>query len=424
MSITSKKMKIIPVGDHDEKQRVYEYFRDGIYAQHRILNTYMSQMGITYHKYNKNFKDPDYKEEVKNIFRNTNIAIHDIEQAKGLGMAGNCGMRVKRDFSTALKNGLAKGERQLPFYKRDYPLMIPSRLFSIYKKPVEYTNRYGDKDFYDEFFIKFPNKITCKVVTGSRGYKDQQLMSMLNKICNPDCVSYKTCGSDLSITEKGLIFNLCVKCEEKKDSYLKVKNRILSISFGYNQPCLAYINDLDTFKAIGKKFSDELVQKRIGIQNKRRDLSINSALNSGGSGRKNKLKPLTRYKNYEKNTVRKYNHIISKEIIDYAVTNRVETIIIKNPSASVRKAPIVLRNWSFSELFEQITYKAKTYSIKVKSIEAPHLFCSCCGNKIDESLDYNQIWIESIMLNCDNCGSTIDYYENEAKSLIKIYEEK
>ena len=132
MPLTTKKIQLYPIGDKEEVNRVFEYLRNGMYQQHHILNTYMSQVGCLYYKYNKDYKDPGFKDEYNAIFRNTNTAIYDFPQAKGLGMAGNCGMKVKQDFSTALRNGLAKGERKLPFYKRDFPLLVPSRFLTFY----------------------------------------------------------------------------------------------------------------------------------------------------------------------------------------------------------------------------------------------------------------------------------------------------
>lgn len=70
MSITTKKIQLFPIGNKEEINRVFEYLREGIYQQHHILNTYMSQVGCLYYKYNKDYKDAGFKEEYNAIFRN------------------------------------------------------------------------------------------------------------------------------------------------------------------------------------------------------------------------------------------------------------------------------------------------------------------------------------------------------------------
>ena len=68
-TVTTKKIQLFPVGEKEERDRVYKYLRDGIYHQYCILNTYMSQVGCLYYKYDKKFTDPNFKEEMKMIFR-------------------------------------------------------------------------------------------------------------------------------------------------------------------------------------------------------------------------------------------------------------------------------------------------------------------------------------------------------------------
>ena len=177
MSTTTKKIQLIPVGDKEEKDRIYNYLHDGIYNQHKILNTYMSQVGTIYYKYNKDFNNLDFKEELKAIFRNKNEAIYEFTQAKGLGMAGSCGRRVNQDFSTALRNGLARGERALPFYKRDFPLLIQGRFLTFYTGEDSYQDEEGNEKTVNTYFIKFVNGIHFKCVLGSRGRKRPDLSS-------------------------------------------------------------------------------------------------------------------------------------------------------------------------------------------------------------------------------------------------------
>ena len=44
MSILTRKVQLIPVGNKEEKDRVYKYLRDGIDAQNRAMNQYISAL--------------------------------------------------------------------------------------------------------------------------------------------------------------------------------------------------------------------------------------------------------------------------------------------------------------------------------------------------------------------------------------------
>ena len=60
MPLTTKKIQLYPIGDKEEVNRVFEYLRNGMYQQHHILNTYMSQVGCLYYKYSKDYNTTRY----------------------------------------------------------------------------------------------------------------------------------------------------------------------------------------------------------------------------------------------------------------------------------------------------------------------------------------------------------------------------
>ena len=47
----------------------------------------------------------------------------------------------------------------------------------------------------------------------------------------------------------------------------------------------------------------------------------------GGHGRKKKLKGLTKLANRERNFVKTYNHYVSKNVVDFAIKNRIVIIM-------------------------------------------------------------------------------------------------
>ena len=433
MGTTTKKLQLYPIGEKEEVDRVFTYLRDGIYNQHCILNTYMSQVGCLYYKYNKDFKNVGFKEEFNAIFRNTNEAIKDFTQAKGLGMAGNCGMRVKQDFSTALKNGLARGERNLPFYKRDFPLLVPSRFLTFY------TIDSVDKKTGEErtvYCIKFVNGINFKIVIGSQGKKDFYLLPLLDSIINdPD--NYHVCGSSIQITKKGkIILNLCVKVSKKAEEYHPKQGRVMGLALGYDKCLVAALSDSDKMFTIGDDIKDSVVEKRIKIQAYNQALQKALKDAKGGHGRARKLAKFNERDRYEKNVVRHFNHVLSKKVVEFAKKQKAETIVIENiDKADLESYPVLLRNWSYYQLCEYIKYKsgddinvilagegkkskkkAEGDTDTATSAELRKICCKC-GCKLDESviLPEKIEWTNELYFTCPECKEKIEFSYNKAK---------
>lgn len=422
MSITTKKIQIVPVGDKEEVNRVYTYLRDGIYNQHRILNTYMSQVGCLYFSCGKDYKSEYFKEEMRKIFRNTNEAIKDIPQAKGLGMAGACGMRVKKDFSTALKNGLAKGDRRLPEYKRDFPLLVKAKIGDggLHFYSQEDVN--GEGETYLNYYIKFVNGITFRVFFGTKGRRDFYLPSLLDGIVNyPD--EYKVCDSTIQIDKGKIILNLVVNISKAPEAYKPVKGRCMSVVLGYNQPLVVSISDADKPFYLGVIESDTIVDRRLEIQNHRRRLQMARKMAKGGHGRDRKMRNLNQQDHYEKNVMKNFNHILSKAVVNFAKQHKVETIVIDDMSIDeIKQKPIVLRNWSFFELETFIIYKAKALGIEtVKGKIENRNTCSACGNVVefDTTLVEAESWEKEPTFKCPCCKKEVSYRFNKARLMLQ-----
>ena len=318
---------------------------------------------------------------------------------------------------------LARGERQVTFYKRNYPLMVPARLFSIYMERKEYTDKNGSVKETTGYFIKFPNIIRFEICMGCHGKKNMQLISTLTSICNPEDTSVSFADSTVALDGNEIILNLNVKRESDSLVYSPEKGRVMGVAFDYNQPCVAYITDIDKYMSIGNKYCSSFIQDRIKIQNKRRELSLDLKTASGGKGRNKKLKATEKFKNYEKNVRNHYNHHISVEIVSAAVANKVETIAVQKLSFNeAKKAPVVLRNWSNEDLINKIKYKAARYGINVVEVDSHNTnsYCSSCGSELELQLENDLIWIDSITVNCPYCGKTIDYSENAAKNATRL----
>lgn len=411
-TVFTKKIKLYPLGDKTEIDRVYTYLRDAIYTQYLVLNRYMSQVGTLYYSCDRDISSVEWKEGYREIFLKDNPLISDITQPKGLGMYSTVSMKVKQDFSTALKNGLAKGERQLPYYKRDFPLMIAGRFLEFS------SDEEDDKTIYK---VKFVNKIGFKVILGSKGNRDSFLVETLEKLVASD-EHYKICQSQISFDKKGsIILALTIK-KEYDNKYIPKEGRVMGVSLGYDIPIMCAFSDSTKEYSIGNR--EEFIEKRIAMQQHYSQLQRSLKAKPGGHGRKAKLANLERYKAKEKNYAKNYNHLLSKQIVDLAEKNKAECIVIENITKDVLvEYPVLLRNWSFYQLIEFIKYKAKVLEIPVIIGEKTKTnLCHNCGEElsIENILTTDETeWSRIIECKCSNCKKKYNYAYNKAKLLAK-----
>ena len=74
-----RKIKLFPVGDKDEINRVYDFIRNGQYAQYQACNLLMGQLMSEYYRYNRDIKNEEFKARQKEIMTNSNIILKDID---------------------------------------------------------------------------------------------------------------------------------------------------------------------------------------------------------------------------------------------------------------------------------------------------------------------------------------------------------
>ena len=112
--------------DKEERNRVYKYLRDGMEAQNKALNEYMSALYIAA------VADisKDDRKELNHLYSRISTSklgsAYDktIQFAKGLPAASSVARKAQQDFSTAMKKGLRFGTVALPTYRKDAPLLV------------------------------------------------------------------------------------------------------------------------------------------------------------------------------------------------------------------------------------------------------------------------------------------------------------
>ena len=398
--ITVRKLKLVVVNEDKElMNEQYRFIRDSQYAQYQALNLGMGYLMTGYLASNKDIKSEYFKEWQKGL-KNSNPIFKDISFGKGVDTLSAVTQKVKKDFSTALKNGMAKGERTSTNYKRTFPLITRGRNLTFYEQD-------GD------IFIKWVNKIVFKVVFNARKENTLELQHTLQKVINGE---YKLSQSSLEFDRNNnLILNLTIDISFKQEDNL-IKDRVLGVDLGVKYPAYVCLND-DTYKRehIGEAL--ELIKQREQYQARRRRTQQQLKNVKGGKGRHKKLKNLDRLSDCERNFAKTYNHMISKRIVEFAKKHKCEYIHLEKLTKDGFDNTI-LRNWSYYELQQMIEYKADRLGIKVRYVNPAFTSqtCSRCGNIDKENRQTQETFV------CTKCGFKLNADHNAAINIARSIE--
>lgn len=396
--ITVRKLKLTIIGTDEERKQGYKFIRDSQYAQYQGLNLAMSILSSAYLESNRDIKSDIFKEAQKSL-TNSNPIFDNIEFGTGIDTKSAITQRVKKDFKTALKNGLAKGERSINNYKRDYPLLTRGRDLKF---------QYKD----DDVIIKWVNKIQFKVVLGSGKIKENkiELQHTLNKIIDKE---YKVGQSSLQFNRNNnLILNLNLDIPYNSKNEI-VEGRTLGVDLGIKYPVYMSLND-DTYKREHIGSIDDFLRIREQMQSRRRKLQHDLKFINGGKGHKKKTQALDRLKDKEKNFATTYNHMISKNVVEFAKKYNCEYINMEKLTKDGFNNTI-LRNWSYYQLQQYIEYKAEREGIKVRYVDPAYTSQTCarCGHIDKENRQTQE------KFKCTVCGFELNADHNAAINIAR-----
>lgn len=408
----TRKIQLYPVGDKEEINRVFKYIRDSQYSQYCALNLLMGQLAAMFYEYGRDLNNESFKELRNKKMTNSNPLLDEIDFGKGIDTKSLVTQKVKQDFSASIKNGLARGDRSITNYKRDTPLMTRGRDLKFIHKYESY------QDFLDELyskdlevFINWVNKITFKVILGNP-HKSHELRSVIKNIFEG---TYKVQGSSIQFDKSGkkIILNLSMAIPKRKKEL--DENTVVGVDLGVAVPAVCALNNNKYVREyIGSK--DDFLRTRTKIQAQKRRLQTSLKNSNGGHGRRKKLKPLDKFMEYEKNFVQTYNHMVSKRVVDFALKNNAKYIHMENLEGYDTNK-YILRNWSFYQLQQYITYKAGLYGIEVRKINPAYTSqtCSCCGY-VDSD---NRPRGEKVQayFHCLECGEEMNADFNAARNI-------
>ena len=460
--ITTRALKLTIVGDEETRNKQYKYIRDEQYEQYKALNLCMSLLNTHYilNSYNSgaenklksqldkleknieknnlelakdNIKESKkeklinqnikYKEDLKKLqeefnkastYRsNIDIDINDMYikdlynvvqnqvSFKNKDLMSLVTQKAKKDFKTCLKNGLARGERSLTNYKRSYPLMTRGNRYLKF--------RYDEES--DDIYIDWIQGIIFKVVLGHRKNENTiELRHTLHKVISGE---YKICDSTMNFDKaNNLILNLVIDIPINENNNY-IEGRTLGVDLGIKYPAYICLSD-DTYKRMAIGCAEDFIRVREQIRGRRFRLQKQLKMVKGGKGRDKKLNALDRIRDKERNSVNTYNHMVSKNIVDFAFKNRCQYIHLENLTKYGFENAI-LSKWSYYELKKMIEYKAERKGIKVRYVNPAFTSqtCSKCGH-VDKGNRQTQEKFK-----CTKCGFELNADHNASINIAR-----
>ena len=397
--INVRKLKlVIRETDKELRSQKYKFIRDSQYAQYRALNVAMGYISSAYLKANKDIKSEEYKEAIK-LLTNSNPIFNGIEVGTGIDTLSAVTRKARKDFSASLKNGLARGERNLTSYRRTYPLITRGRDLKF---------RYEGNDIV----IKWVNKIEFTVITGSNNMKENtiELKHTLHKIINNE---YKIKESSLMFDKNNnLILNLTFDIPDK-EGYEIVPGRTLGVDLGIATPAYVCLSD-NTYIRSGFGSANDFFRVRQQMKDRRKKLYASLTVVKGGKGRNKKVKAADHLRDKERNFAKTYNHQLSHKIVKFAKDNKCEFINLEYLTKDGFENRI-LSSWSYYELQNMIEYKAEREGIKVRYVDPAYTSqtCSKCGH-VDKENRPTQAKFK-----CVNCGLELNADHNASINIAR-----
>lgn len=252
-------------------------------------------------------------------------------------------MTLQRAYSTD-RLAYWKGEKSLRNYKKDMPIPFGG-------DQVKLSNDEKGCDFKLTLF-----KIPFRTYLG-KDRSDKRVL--LQRVL---VGQIKICTSSIKII-KGKIF-LLLALELPKEHHELKEHIIAEASLSVEHPITLSI-EKDNYQ-IGNK--EEFLYRRMAIQAARHRIQKAVTYNTGGHGRKKKLKSLDQFKQKEHQYIDSRLHLYSRKLIDICVRYRAGTLLLVNQTCKeelAKEDEFLLRNWSYYGLLEKIKYKANMAGINV-----------------------------------------------------------
>lgn len=351
------------------KNYIVEYVRMVLTAEHaNMMDTKDRNKRI-----NEILKFAYRKKGSKNgsLFDETEIG--NILGSYGIGFS----QMLSRKIQDCCFKGALEGRASFPFFKEDSPFTVPkaamgfSHDYSSYEELCEHVK---DCKLYLDYGGNGKPHIARFQINLGHGKNKEELLTTLLRVYSRE---YEYCGSSIQITKNKIILNLTMKIPKKKKEL--DENVTVGVALGLMVPAMCSLNN-NTYERLAIGNEQDFLSKKTGIQAKRRNLQAELKGTAGGHGRKKKLDALKNMENLERNFSETYCHMVSKQIVEFALRNNAKYINMENLSGC-NMDPFILRNSLASRVQRYTKYKAEHYGMVVRLVNPCYnaQVCSICG---------------------------------------------
>jgi len=323
--------------------RAANYIFTHLYLQEQIKNLFYLDEGIR-------VKLVDRKKDENGIFNLSRMGT--IYQVLSKNFKGEVPMAIVSNLNTILfKNfnnervSYLKGERTLRNYKREIPIPFAG-------KEVRNWQLTDDERNYTCTLFGIPFRTYL-----GRDFSDKKVL--LDKMM---VGMIKFCSGSIQLKDNKIF--LLAAFQMEKEKHALDGSVIAEASLSIDYPVSVTIGK--SHYTIGSR--EEFLYRRLAIQAARQRMLKGAAYNRGGKGKSKKLKAVERYADAEKNFVSSRLHLYSRRLIDICVRHGAATLILTGQDekeAVAKEDAFLLRNWSYYELKEKISYKAEKAGITV-----------------------------------------------------------
>lgn len=343
--------------------------------------------------------------------------------------SGNIGQTlqfVKKRYNTDKKE-IFKGNKTLTNFKRDIPIFIHNRQYNI----IETDKGLGVK-------ISFFNLEKLKELGIKKGDRlkflfpkiDKSSRSILRNILGG---IYKQGSMQITYNKKKKKWLCAISYTFTPKEKELNENLVMGIDLGITKVATMSIYNKETEEFLPMKFIEqtidgtELIHYRQKIEARRKSMAINTKWSSDcriGKGYKNRMKNANAIGDKYNRFKDTYNHKISRYIVDLALKYGVKTIQMEDLSGfSESQSESLLKNWSYYDLQNKITYKANENGIEVIKINPKFTSkrCSVCGNIHMENRDCKK---DQANFTCKICGHHENADINASKNISIPYIDK
>lgn len=293
------------------------------------------------------------------------VASQTFKGSADMGMVSCVIQNVRKMYQDDKKNG-GTWDKSLRSYKSNMPVPFKADRFTNMRFE-EYISRDGitkNGCFFTLIGIPFQMRF---------GRDRSNNRVIVERILKGE---YKMVTSSIQINDGKTFLLLCVDIPKSENSPIKGKK--LYAFLGVFNPICCFVsdkvnNDIDKMKLYEIGTKEEFNYRRRQIQESLKRCQIENKYTTGGKGRKRKVQALNHSHEKEKHYVDTKLHTYSRMLVNYAVNNRCDEIILLNQIQREKDAkeentegiPFVLRNWSYYGLKTKIEYKAKMNNINL-----------------------------------------------------------